>query len=87
MEATDMSTDQPQTTAWQAGRDEQDRDHKWPWPARLAMTLLLVPVWCGALVSCEGDLDGYGLWLSILSVSLAVVIVTVVWATTGRSQR
>jgi uncharacterized membrane protein YhdT len=62
-------------------------DGKWPLPARLAMTLLLIPVWCGVLLAVEGDLSNFGLWVSILCVSVSVVIVTVVWATTGRSQR
>jgi hypothetical protein len=82
-----MSIERPPAAAWPAGSHEEDHDRKWPWPARLAMTLLLVPVLCGAIVAVEGTLDGYGVWLSILSVSLAVVIVMAVWATTAGSQR
>jgi hypothetical protein len=73
--------------AWPPARPEPPSDRKWPWPARLAMTLLLAPVWCGVLVCVEGDLSSYGLWISILSVSVAVGTTTTVWATTGRSQR
>jgi hypothetical protein len=82
-----MSVDRLEPVDRRAGRDHERGDGKWPWPARLAMTVLLLPVWCGVLIAVEGDLSGYGLWLSILCVSLAVVIVTVVWTTTGRSQR
>jgi hypothetical protein len=82
-----MSIDRLEPPVRRAGSDEDDGDRRWPWPARLATTLLLVPVWCGVLVCVEGDLSSYGLWITFLSVSLFVVIGATVWATTGRSQR
>jgi hypothetical protein len=82
-----MSIDRLEPPAPRAGSDEDHSDRRWPWPARLAMTLLLVPVWCGVLVCVEGDLSSYGLWITFLSVSLFVVIGATIWATTGRSQR
>jgi hypothetical protein len=81
-----VSIDRPAAAAWPPGRHEPRRD-KWPWPARLAMTILLAVVWCGVLVCVEGDLSSYGLWITILSVSLFVVTAATIWATTGRSQR
>jgi hypothetical protein len=82
-----MSTNQPQAASGQPDTDQRGGNRKWPWPARLAMTILLAPVWCGVLICVEGDLSSYGLWITILSGSLFIVIAAVIWVTTARSQK
>src|SRR4051794_33131235 len=66
-------------SAWLAGGNEDRWDGNWPWPAGLAMTLALGSGWCAVLLTVQGEIGGYGPWLSIALVTAGLVIVLGVW--------
>jgi hypothetical protein len=62
-------------------------DRKWPAWARIVVTLLLLPVWAGAILAAENDLSGLGVWFDLLMIGLMALIVVAAWITTQHSQR
>jgi len=62
-------------------------ERKWPVWARIAVTLLLLPVWAAAILAAENDLSELGVWFDPLMIGLMVAIVIVAWITTQHSQR
>jgi hypothetical protein len=62
-------------------------DRKWPWPARLLITLALLPVCAAAILASENSLNFIGIWFGPLMTALMVAIIIAVWAATARSQR
>jgi hypothetical protein len=62
-------------------------DRKWPRPARLLVTMALLPVWAGAILAAGGSLNFIGSWFAWLMNVLMIVVVIAVWAATARSQR
>jgi hypothetical protein len=78
----------PDGTANGSGRHEAG-DHKWPWPARLAVAVALMPVGAAALLASENSFDGQFnlIWFGPLMTAVIVAVVIAVWATTARSQR
>jgi peptidoglycan/LPS O-acetylase OafA/YrhL len=62
-------------------------DRKWPAWARIALALLLLPVWAAAVLAAENDLSGFGAWFDPLMIGLMAVIVVAAWITTQHSQR
>jgi hypothetical protein len=67
-------------------RGEAD-DQKWPWPARLLVTVLLLPVGAAAILAAENSLNFIGSWFSPVIIVLMIAIIIAVWVTTARSQR
>ena len=62
-------------------------DRKWPWPARLLVTVALLPVWAAAILASENSLNFIGSWFSPVMIVLMIAMVVAVWAATARSQR
>ncbi|HEX3335842.1 MAG TPA: hypothetical protein VHS54_05225 [Jatrophihabitans sp.] len=62
-------------------------ERKWPVWARVAVTLLLLPVWAAAILAAENDLSGLGTWFDLVMVGLMAVIIVAAWVTTRDSQR
>ena len=62
-------------------------DRKWPTWARIAVTVLLLPVWAAAILAAENDLSGLGVWFDLLMIALMALIVVAAWITTQHSQR
>jgi FtsH-binding integral membrane protein len=62
-------------------------ERKWPVWARVAITLLLLPVWAAAILAAENDLSGLGTWFDLVMVGLMAVIIVAAWVTTRDSQR
>jgi hypothetical protein len=62
-------------------------DRKWPRPARLLVTVALLPVWAAAILAAENSLNFIGSWFSPVMIALMIVTVIAVWAATARSQR
>jgi len=62
-------------------------ERKWPLWARIAVALLLLPVWAAAILAAENDLSELGVWFDPLMIGLMVVIVIAAWITTQHSQR
>ena len=62
---------------------------KWPWPARLVVTVLLMPVGAAALLASENSFNGQFnlIWFGPLMTAVIVAVVIAVWAATTRSQR
>jgi protein-S-isoprenylcysteine O-methyltransferase Ste14 len=76
----------PDGTAAESGRRDAG-DRKWPWPARLVVTVALLPVWAAAILASENSLNFIGSWFSPVMIVLMIAAVVAVWAATGRSQR
>ena len=62
-------------------------DRKWPWPARLLVTVALLPIWAAAILAAENDFAFIGNWFDPLMIALMIATVIAVWAATARSQR
>jgi K+ transporter len=62
-------------------------DGKWPWPARLLVTVALLPVGAAVILAAENDLAFIGSWFDPLMIALMIATVIVAWTATGRSQR
>jgi hypothetical protein len=62
-------------------------DRKWPTWARIAVTVLLLPLWAAAILAAENDLSGLGVWFDLLMIALMALIVVAAWITTQHSQR
>ena len=62
-------------------------DRKWPWPARLLVTVALLPVGAAVILGAENDLAFIGSWFDPLMIALMIATVIVAWTATGRSQR
>jgi hypothetical protein len=62
-------------------------DRKWPAWARIAVTLLLVPVWAAAILAAENDFGALGTWFDLLMIALMAVVTVAAWITTQHSQR
>lgn len=63
-------------------------DRKWPWPARLLVTLALMPVGAAVILTSENSFtSAIGLFFAPLMVALSGAIVIVTWLATGRRQR
>jgi hypothetical protein len=75
----------PDATAEGSARDANDR--KWPWPARLLVTVALLPVWAAAILAAENSLNFIGSWFSPVMIVLMIATIIAVWAATARSQR
>jgi FtsH-binding integral membrane protein len=67
--------------------DKGAGDQKWSRPARLLVTVALVPVWAAAVLAAENDFSFVGGWFGPLIIGLMLVTVVAVWTTTARSQR
>ena len=59
----------------------------WPRPARLLLTVALLPVWAAAILASENSLNFIGSWFSPVMIVLMIAMVVAVWAATARSQR
>jgi hypothetical protein len=76
----------PEATA--EGSDRRDAEgRKWPWPARLLVTVALLPVWAAAILASENSLNFIGSWFSPVMIVLMIATIIAVWAATARSQR
>jgi hypothetical protein len=62
-------------------------DRNWPAWARIAVTLLLLPVWAAAILAAENDFSELGTWFDLLIIGLMAVVTVAVWITTQHSQR
>ena len=62
-------------------------DRTWPWPARLLVTVALLPVGAAVILAAENDFAFIGSWFDPVMIALMIVTVIVAWTTTGRSQR
>jgi len=62
-------------------------DGKWPRPARLLVTVALLPVWAAVILAAENDFSFIGSWFDPLMIGLMIVTVIAAWAATARSQR
>jgi FtsH-binding integral membrane protein len=62
-------------------------DRKWPVWARIAVTVLLLPVWAAAILAAENDFSELGAWFDPLMIGLMAVITVAAWITTQHSQR
>jgi hypothetical protein len=62
-------------------------DRKWPWPARLLVTIVLLPVWAAAILASENSFNFIGNWFGPLMAALMVAVVIAIWAATARSER
>jgi hypothetical protein len=62
-------------------------DRKWPWPARLLVTVAMFPLCAAAILAAENSLNFITSWFSPVMIALMIVIVIVTWAATARSQR
>jgi hypothetical protein len=62
-------------------------DRKWSWPARLLVTVALLPVWAAVTLAAENDFSFIGTWFDPLMIALMITTVIVAWTATGRSQR
>jgi hypothetical protein len=60
---------------------------KWPWPARLLVTIALLPVWAAAILASENSLNFIGSWFGPLMTALMIAVIIAVWVTTARWQR
>ena len=60
---------------------------KWPRPARLLVTVALLPVGAAVILAAENDLAFIGSWFDPLMIGLMLATVIVAWTTTARSQR
>jgi hypothetical protein len=69
------------------GGARQTADRTWPRPARLLVTVALLPVWAAAILAAENDLAFIGNWFDPLMIVLMIATVIAVWAATARSQR
>ena len=70
-----------------AGLAGQAASRRWPWPARLLVTVALLPVWAAAILAAENDFSFIGTWFDPLMIALMIATVVVAWTATGRSQR
>jgi hypothetical protein len=70
-----------------AGSARPADDRKWPRPARLLVTVALLPVWAAAILASENSLNFIGSWFSPVMIVLMIATVIAVWAATARSQR
>ena len=75
----------PAGAAGSAGRPGDER--KWPRPARLLVTVALLPVGAAVILAAENDLAFIGSWFDPLMIALMIGTVIVAWTSTGRSQR
>jgi hypothetical protein len=80
------ATGTPDATAEGSTRRDGD-DRKWPWPARLLVTVALLPVWAAAILASENSLNFIGSWFSPVMIVLMIAVIIAVWAATARSQR
>jgi hypothetical protein len=62
-------------------------DRKWPRPARLLVTVALLPVWAAAILAAENDFSFIGGWFDPLMIGLMIATVIAAWTATARSQR
>ena len=69
------------------GTAESAGDRKWPWPARLLVTVALLPVGAAVILAAENDFAFIGSWFDPLMIALMIATVIVAWTATGRSQR
>jgi hypothetical protein len=69
------------------GSDRLTNDRKWPWAARLLVTIALLPVWAAAILAAENSLNFIGSWFGPLMTALMIAVVIAVWTATARSQR
>ena len=78
----------PDGTGVGSGRHEAG-DRKWPWPTRLVVAVLLLPVGAAALLASENSFDGQFnlIWFGPLMTAVIVAVVIAVWVATARSQR
>jgi hypothetical protein len=81
---SDTAGSQPGAAA-RTGREVGDRRR--PRPARMLVTLALVPVWAAAILAAENDLAFVGAWFGPVMIALMVATVIAVWTATARSQR
>jgi len=70
-----------------AGSARAADDRRWPRPARLLVTVALLPVWAAAILAAENSLNFIGSWFGPLMIALMIATVVAAWATTARSQR
>jgi hypothetical protein len=62
-------------------------DRKWPWAARLLVTIVLLPVWAAGILASENSFNFIGNWFGPLMTAVMVAVVIAVWAATARWQR
>lgn len=62
-------------------------DRKWPRPARLLVTVALLPVWAAVILAAENDFSFIGSWFDPLMIAVMIATVIVAWTATARSQR
>jgi hypothetical protein len=62
-------------------------DRKWPVWGRVAIALLLLPVWAAVILAAENDLSELGAWFDPLMIGLMAVITIAAWILTEHSQR
>jgi len=62
-------------------------ERKWPMWTRIAVALVLLPVWAAAILAAENDLSELGVWFDPLMIGLMVATVIAAWITTQHSQR
>jgi hypothetical protein len=79
------TADRPDGAADESARLTGDR--KWPWAARLLVTIALLPVWAAAILASENSLNFIGSWFGPLMTALMIAVVIAVWAATARWQR
>jgi hypothetical protein len=75
----------PDGAAGETARPAGDRT--WPWPARLLVTVALLPVGAAVILAAENDFAFIGSWFDPLMIALMIATVIVAWTSTGRSQR
>jgi hypothetical protein len=78
---------EPDTVRAPDGAARPTGDRKWPWPARLLVTVALLPVGAAAILAAENDLAFIGSWFDPIMIALMIATVIVAWTATGRSQR
>jgi Na+-driven multidrug efflux pump len=79
------TADRPDGAADGSARLTNDR--KWPWAARLLVTIALLPVWAAAILASENSFNFIGNWFGPLMTAVMVAVVIAVWVATARWQR
>jgi hypothetical protein len=69
------------------GTPDGTGDRKWPRPARLLVTVALLPLWAAAILAAENDFAFIGSWFDPLMIGLMLATVIAVWAATANGQR
>jgi hypothetical protein len=62
-------------------------DRKWPFWARVLVTVLLLPVWAAGILAAENDFSEIGKWFDPLMIGLIWATVITAWFTTRQTQR